>query len=408
MVNPKTDFQVYARAGWAVRAGEDIYDVMDNNGWHFAYPPPFAVAMAPLGDPYPFLPREGYLPFAASTGVWFVLSVLAAGYAVHVFAGAVLPGAERGSRAWWYARSVPLYVCVGGLGHTLGRGQVNTVVLALAAAGFAAAVRNRRFASGAWLAAAAVLKIIPTILVLVPLARRDWRALVGAAAAVVALVGVVPAAVWGVDGAVRVNAKMVRVVLGPVFDKDGDQTRAKELHGMTATDSQSVRTAVQAWLYPDLETRPDEAAPAAKFAHLAVAGGMLLATCWVGFRRLTPAPADQLLYLGAVLALMTQVSPVSHMHYYAFDLALVAGLWLRGVAARPGSHTADARTVALLAGWGIITAVPLFPGPAFDRLRECGLGPAATIALWAVGLAAIGRTRAAAAAPAPLPLPRAA
>ncbi len=406
--NPKTDFGVFARAGWAVRTGEDIYDAIDDNGWHYAYPPPFAVAMAPLADPYRFLPRDGFLPFAASAGIWYALGVAALAYALHAFAGAVLPGLARGSRGWWYARMVPLYVCLGGIGHTLGRGQVNLAVLALAAAGFAAAVRNRRFAGGAWLAAAAVLKIIPTLLVLFPLARRDWRALLGAAAAVALLLGAVPAAVWGVDGAVAVNAKLVRVVLGPVFDKDGDQTRAKELHELTATDNQSVQAAVQAWVYPDRDARPAAAAPAAKAAHLAVCGGMLLATAWVGFRRLGAAPADQLVFLGLICAVMTVATPVSHMHYYAFVLPLVAGLWLRGTAARPGQVAADPRTTAVLAAWGILTAVPLFPGPVFDRLRECGLGAAATIGLWAVGMTALARARAARAEPAPLPLRRAA
>ncbi|HEX4609634.1 MAG TPA: glycosyltransferase family 87 protein [Urbifossiella sp.] len=406
MSNPKTDFGVFARAGWAVRAGEDIYDVTDDNGWHYAYPPPFAVAMVPLGDPYDFLPQDGYLPFAASAGIWYALSLAGLFYVVHAFAAAVLPGLAPGSRGWWYARMVPVYVCVGGIGHTLGRGQVNIAVLALAAAGFTAAVRNRRAASGAWLATAAVLKIIPTLLVLFPLARRDGRALLGAAAAVVGLIGVVPTAVWGVDGAVAVNTKMVRVVLGPVFASgDGDQTRAKELHNMTATDNQSVLAAAHAWMYPDPATRPDHAAPAAKAAHLAVSGVMLLVTAWVGFRRLTPAPADQLLYLGGLFAVMTVATPVSHMHYYAFGLPLVAGLWLRGLADRPGRLSADRRTTLGLAAWGLLTAVPLFPGPVFDRLRECGLGAAATVFLWAAGVSVIGRGRVVAAGPIPFPLP---
>jgi len=399
---PKTDFGVFARAGWAVRAGLDIYDVTDDNGWHYAYPPPFAVAMVPLGHPYRFLPQDGYVPYAVSVGVWYVLSLLAIGYAVHAFAGAVLPGLERGSRRWWYARLVPVYVCLGGVGHTLGRGQVNPFVVALWAAGFAAVVRNRRAAGGAWLATAAVLKIIPTLLVVYPLVRRDWRALAGAAVAVVMLIGVVPAAVWGVEGAVDVNAKLVRVVLGPVFDEHGDQTRAKELHGVAATDSQSVLAAVHAWQHPDPTTRPPQPGRAAKVAHLAVSGTMLLLTAWVGFRRTSPSPADQLVLFGCLCAVMTLTTPVSHMHYYAFILPLACGLWLRGLAARPGSLSAGVRTTTALLAWGIITAVPLFPGPVFDRLRESGLGTAATIGLWALGLAAIARPRAAVAEPLPL------
>lgn len=399
MANPKTDFQVYARAAWAVRTGADIYDVVDNNGWHYAYPPPLVVALAPLADPFPYAPRDGYLPFAASVGIWYVVSLLCLGYAVHAFAGGVLPHLERGSRAWWYARLVPVYLCLGTLGHTLGRGQVNTVVLALWAAGFAAVVRGARYAGGAWLASAAVLKIIPTLLVLFPLARRDWRGLAGAAAAVVVLVGVVPAAVWGVDGAIDVNAKLVRVVLGPVFSADGDQTRAKELHGVAATDNQSVQAAVQAWLYPDRDTRPERAVPAASLAHLGVNGLMILATAWVGFRRLTADPSDQLLFLGALAAVMTLATPISHMHYYAFVLPLVAGVWYRGLGKRPHAVVPDRRTVAVVAAWAVVTSIPLFPGPVFDRLRECGVGAAATIGLWAVGLRAVGRAPAAVAKP---------
>jgi hypothetical protein len=30
-----TDADVFFRAGWALRVGEDIYSVTDTNGWHF-------------------------------------------------------------------------------------------------------------------------------------------------------------------------------------------------------------------------------------------------------------------------------------------------------------------------------------------------------------------------------------
>lgn len=399
---PKTDFGVFARAGWAVRAGLDIYEVMDDNGWHYAYPPPFAVAMVPLAHPYKFLPQDGYVPYAVSVGIWYVLSLAAIGYAVHTFAGAALPGLERGSRRWWYARLVPVYVCLGTLGHTLGRGQVNTLVVALWAAGFAAGVRNRHLIGGAWLATAAVLKIIPTLLVVYPLVRRDWRALSGAAAAVVVLIGIVPVAVWGVEGAVDVNTKCLRVVLGPVFDDHGDQTRAKEMHDVAATDSQSVLAAVHAWQYPDPATRPARPDRAAKVAHLGVNGLLLLATAWVGFRRTGPAPADQLILFGCLCTVMMLTTPMSHMHYYAFVLPLVCGLWLRGLGDRPAALTADARTTTALAAWAMVTTTLLFPGPVCERLRVSGLGAAATIGLWALGLATIARPRAAVAEPLPL------
>ncbi|MBX9625454.1 MAG: glycosyltransferase 87 family protein [Gemmataceae bacterium] len=389
----RTDLGVYTRAGWAALNGGDLYSHVDDHGWHYCYPPPFAVLMIPLAEPPPDLPRAGTLPFPVSVAVWYVLSVGCLAYAVHAFAGAVLPGDRRWSRRWWYARTIPVYVCLGGVGHTLGRGQVNLFVVALVAAAFAASVRGRRLASGAWLAAAATVKVIPGLLVVDPLVRRDWRALAGGVVAAVVLLGVVPAVVWGPARAVELNKTMAAAVLAPALSSGADRTRAEELHGARATDSQSVRAAVQAWLYPDRDTRPDEPDPRAAAAHWLSGGVMLAVTALVGVRRLTAAPADRLVYLGCLCVLMLLLTPVSHMHYYAFALPLVAGLWLRGLARRPGAACADGRTVAALVGWGVLTAVPLFPGPVFDRLRECGLGPAATIALWAFGLATLARPR---------------
>src|SRR5581483_5910255 len=111
-----------------------------------------------------------------------------------------LPAADRWSRRWWYARLVPVYVCFGSLGYTLSRGQVNILLVALVAGMFAAAVRGRAVASGVWLAGAIALKVIPGFLLLFPLVRREWRAGLGVAAGLFVLLGVLPAAVWGVEG----------------------------------------------------------------------------------------------------------------------------------------------------------------------------------------------------------------
>jgi len=392
MSSPKTDFQVYARAAWAVRTGADLYAVSDNNGWHYIYPPAFAILMVPLADPYPFMPHEGYAPFWLSAGIWYLIGLAAAIYSVHAFAEVVLPDAVRGSRRWWLARLGPFVVCLGGIVLTISRGQVNTVLIGLVAAGFAAAMRNRRTASGAWLASAAVLKIIPAILVLFPLMRRDYRALAGGIGTAALLLFALPAAVWGVNGAVEANRRTVDLVLAPVLSKEADQSRQRELHGANSTHSQSVQAAVHTWMYPDRSTRPEVVSPIAKWAHLLSAALMLGATLLVAWRRLTPQPADQLLFLGCLCALMMLITPISHLHYYAMVLPLVCGVWLRNFALNPNAETADRRTVALLAAWGIITSIPAIPGEPFGWLREAGLGTAATIALWAYSLRNIGRS----------------
>jgi hypothetical protein len=109
-------------------------------------------------------------------------------------------------------------------------------------------------------------------------------------------------------------------------------------------------------------------------------------------------------YLGCLCGVMLLASPVSHMHYYAFAFPLVAGLWLRAIAQRPGQIVADRRTSITLIAWGIATALPLFPGEVFDRMRAGGFGMAATVGLWAFGLLTITRSEARAALSEPVRL----
>ena len=393
MSNPKTDFQVYARAAWAVRAGADLYAITDDNGWHYIYPPPFAIVMVPLADPYPFASREGYLPLWLSASLWYLIGLGCSLYAVHALASVVLPDAVRGTRRWWYARLAPLYVCFGGVVLTISRGQVNTVVIALVVAGFVAAMRNRRFASGAWLASAAVLKIIPALLVLYPIVRRDTRAVFGGIVTAALLLIAMPAMIWGLPGAMDANRQTAELVLAPVLSKESDHSRQQELHGANATHSQSVQAAVHTWMYPDRATRPDVVSPIAKWTHLGSSALMLGLTLSVARRRLTPEPADQLILLGILCVMMMLITPISHLHYYAMVMPLVCGIWLRSVKQRPGEVGAGRRTTLILTVWGIVTAIPALPGPPFEWLREAGFGTLATIGLGAHGLSLIGREK---------------
>jgi hypothetical protein len=399
-----TDFNCYTHAGWAVRSGADLYGELAINGLPYTYPCTFAVLMVPLAEPPPWVPNDGtYVPFAVSVAVWYVLSVLFGAWAVHLLAGAVLPDAVRGSRRWWYARTVPFCVCIGGIGFSLGRGQVNVLLVAMFAAAFAAAVRGRRIASGAWLGAAIALKLIPAFLLLFPFVRREWRTGIGVAAALVVALGVIPVAVWGPSKTLELHEFFVRYVMLAGTTGKGDQPVGKALTETTATDSQSFLAAIHHLRHRDLprEERPLNASTDTRLAHVAISGVLTLITLIVAYRRLTPDPVDQLVFFGCLCGLLMVVTPVSHMHFYAFVLPLVSALWLRGLAQRPGTARADGWTTTALVAWGIATALPLFPWPFFALLREVGFGAAATVGLWAVGLRAIGRTtRPAAAAPA--------
>ena len=70
------DADCFFRAGWAAKVGKSIYEVTDPNGWHYNYPPLFAIAMIPLADPPPGESREGCLPYPISISIFYKVSLL--------------------------------------------------------------------------------------------------------------------------------------------------------------------------------------------------------------------------------------------------------------------------------------------------------------------------------------------
>src|SRR5579884_1198075 len=135
----KGDLNVFLRAGWAVRAGADLYAVTDDNGFHYHYPPLLALVAAPLADAPAGADRAGMLPYSLSVALCYVLNLLCLAFAVHHLAGALeqtMAGRFRliwpaGSRGWWALRLGPVLACLIPIGHTLSRGQVNLLLLAL-------------------------------------------------------------------------------------------------------------------------------------------------------------------------------------------------------------------------------------------------------------------------------------
>jgi hypothetical protein len=96
-------------------------------------------------------------------------------------------------------------------------------------------------------------------------------------------------------------------------------------------------------------------------------------------------------YFGCLCVLMILISPVAHAHYYALALPLLTGLHARGQLDRPGQAATSARMIAVMAVWAVLTSVILLPYPIPMRLREAGLGTAATVGLWAFGLVVVAR-----------------
>jgi hypothetical protein len=383
-----TDVGVYLRAGWSVRAGEDVYSIPDDRGWHYAYPPVFAVLMVPLADAPAGRPREWMLPYPVSVAVWYVLSVLALGFAVHRTAAALGPEV-RYSRRWWYRRVLPIYVLVAPIGSTLSRGQVNLFLLALCAGWYADLANGRRFRSGLWLAGTVCLKLVPVYLAVLPLWRRDGRSLAGLAAGLTVGFAVVPALVWGPRGAVEINRRFVDAVILPGLGAGGDPTRDLELMNVTATDNQSVQAILHNYRHWE-QPRPAHADLSTKLIHILIGGGLTLATLLIGGR----VEADRLrllMVVGSLVLLLVACSPVSHLHYPCLALFLVMGLVESSWRRTPGQLLPDRATLAVLAVAALCFTLPMIP--VWEHRREVGLPLVGVLVLWAAGMARIWRER---------------
>jgi hypothetical protein len=345
----QTDLGVYLRAGWAVRTGENIYDITDENDWHYQYPPLFAILMTPFADPPPGMDRTGYLPFGLTAAIWYILNMAFLAFALHALASILEADATDptirsvpvGCHRWWRLRVLPLVICLIPTGQTLIRGQVSLLLLALLAGAAAALYRRQNLRAGLWLAGAICLKVIPAFLLIIPLWQRNYRCLAGCAAGLLVGLVLIPSAVFGPTRTREYFAEYDNKVLRPGMGKEGDQARAEELTRTTSTDSQSIVAMIHNTMYPHRASRPLDASQTVRGVHWLIGSLLTLITLLAaGFKPLERANA-LVLFLGALVFNMLVASPVCHLHYYCLSIPMVMGLmayaWERNGSARLGA-----------------------------------------------------------------------
>ena len=151
-----TDLDAFLRGAWAVRSGDNLYEVADGNGFHYIYPPLLAILLTPLADPPAGAVAVWRVPFAVSVFLMYFFSVLCAFWASHWLASGLeqcssdpaVRSRPAGCWRWWTLRILPLLLVLPEVFGTLTRGQVNLLLLALLCGAIGAVLRKRLLVSG--------------------------------------------------------------------------------------------------------------------------------------------------------------------------------------------------------------------------------------------------------------------
>ncbi len=396
---PMTDLGVYLRAAYAVRTGGDLYSITDDNGWHYVYPPFFAIVLTPLADPPKGTDRTGYLPYGFTVGLWYLFTMALGLWGCHLLAKAFeqtsikpeLLNPPKFSQQWWALRVLPFLILMPAIGRSQMRGQTGLIIAFLLCGMAAAILRGRRFQAGLWLSVATAIKVIPAFIFLMPLWRRDWKMLSGGAAGFVITLIIVPLMAMGLDKTVTSYQAFYNEVLKAGLKGETSSTRGDELTCITCTDSNSPMTVLHNILNPDRLTRPREALPIVRWSHWLFAALLtaitLKAAKWrgdMGLNGRVECSPKGVLFSGQLALLMCVISPVFHPHYVSMLLPLVTVMlfliWQQyGYAKVPFKFNC---VFWLLIISHIITAI----GGVFWFFRDFGLVLLSTLALWWAGI----------------------
>jgi hypothetical protein len=386
-----TDAGVYFRAAWAVRAGENPYTLADDNGWHFTYPVLVAIVFSPFADAPAGVPQPALaLPYPVSVAVWYALSFALLVWSSHHLCRALEdahPDGPRrtplGGRRFWWVRCWPIWICLPAIGSTIVRGQMNLLVLALLSGCIAAVIRGQRARAGWWLAAATCVKVIPGLLVLYPLFKRDWRMLGHFALGAVVGVVVIPVVALGPEQARETTETFVNQTILPGLTTNHGAL-SNELTDMTATDNQSVRAIIHAaanWG----QKLPPEASASTKLMH-AVVSVLMIAATFLAARRCADPRYRTLFLLGALVIVCVAVTPVNHTHYMALALPAVLGLVYWELEHR-GTFSFGPLLIGVVflhVASGIYPRVPALPG--YQAARDLGVTMLGTLVVWLAAL----------------------
>jgi hypothetical protein len=386
---------VYLAAAQSVRENRDIYTVRYNNN-HYMYPPFLAILLA-YAVPAPDAPGQpASAAFAATVNVWYDLSLLALAVAVGVLAKTL-------SRMWrenppprpsqwhpiWTLSLLPVVLCLHSLGRELQLGQIDLFLLALVVMTIASAAAGRSYQAGLWLAAAICLKVMPVLLLVYPLWRRDWRWLLSCLGGLVVGLVILPLLVFGYDGTVKYTQEYTRLMVLPAVEgKIANHARDGELLNQNAVHNYSILGVIHNLenISQSRDERPKKASVSNR--HLAAVLGLLLSLFTLavtGIRRQV-SPLATVLCLTMLTAVMLIGSPVCQSYYFVLliplFMAVIAVNLRQSAVAFPHPWL-----IAVCLTYPVAQVLSSFS----PLIRDSGLVLATVLLLWFVALNALRR-----------------
>jgi hypothetical protein len=363
----RTDYTVYVAAGRALLDHQDIYLAENGRGWRYVYPPPFAILLAPLAR----------MPLGLGALLWYALTVAAIGASVAMSA-ALLGGAPIRAKPH-LVYGLPLLGLATLLTSGIQRSQASPFMFFFMIAAFYFHLKNRPIAAGFSLACAALLKVFPIVLIAHFIIRRQWRAVLATAAALVLLGIVLPSLYWGWQFNLHQIARWIDVVGHPAMMENMERAQVSALYEQlldtTKPRNQSLEALFLSLGMPAGLTRYAVAACAA----------LMLAVMWSVARRIplrkaatasTSGMAESLL-CGAFLCWSLVISPIAETHYFG---ALLLPLVVLVGYIDQSSSSLRRKVQILAAGTASLIAVMIMTWPDTTAIWRplC----VATLALW--------------------------
>jgi hypothetical protein len=402
---PMTDLEVYLRSAWAVRTGRDIYQVSDQNQWHYVYPPPVAIALVPLAAPPPGSADWSgrYVPLGLSVAIWYFLSIACLIFAVQALASAIEgrsniivfpPKPPDQKHTYWTLRLVPVLVALPAIMTSLNRGQMESLTLFLLAMCILAATRGRQVRAGLWLGAAICIKLLPAMLLVYPLWRRQWRFVFSTAAGVIAGLLIFPSLVLGPIRTARYYREYAQVMVLPSLGWGEDRSREDELLRLNGGDGESILSTLHNALNSQTprEARPQQASFGVRAISLGIGCVLLAATLWAGGRGRRDGPIAGMLFFGLLILDLLLITPKSHSHYYCLIVPLVMGIVAWEWQTAGGGRIGTAALGVLVLYFCVDFSARLGQ---FDYvMRDLGIPTAAVLLVWGLGMFCLARTHA--------------